>query len=268
MSLIVGACAPPHTSACGHPLFTCARQGPAGARRRSRRPPCCSRSSVTPAPLTAAPLPHRRTAALRPAAAATFLAGAAATGAVLALGELPAAAAGPVFRHGVASGDPLGDAVLLWTRVTPTDAALPGSGEGPPVVVQWQVAADAAFRARRARGTRAHRQQPGPHGVGRRHRTVALHAVLLPVPRARPDQPGRPDPDHGDRCRARAPAGLRQLLELDRWLLQRLPPRRRPRRPRPRPAPRRLRLRVRQRRRPVRPRRRSPAGATTSRRPR
>lgn len=27
--------------------------------------------------------------------------------------------AGKVFRHGVASGDPLGDAVILWTRVTP-----------------------------------------------------------------------------------------------------------------------------------------------------
>src|SRR5215212_3508447 len=25
----------------------------------------------------------------------------------------------PVFRHGVASGDPLGDRVILWTRVTP-----------------------------------------------------------------------------------------------------------------------------------------------------
>lgn len=28
----------------------------------------------------------------------------------------------PVFRHGVASGDPLGDRVILWTRVTPRDA--------------------------------------------------------------------------------------------------------------------------------------------------
>ncbi len=28
----------------------------------------------------------------------------------------------PVFRHGVASGDPLADRVILWTRVTPRGA--------------------------------------------------------------------------------------------------------------------------------------------------
>ena len=32
------------------------------------------------------------------------------------------------FVHGVASGDPLPDSVVLWTRVTPDDAAWPGSG--------------------------------------------------------------------------------------------------------------------------------------------
>jgi alkaline phosphatase D len=31
----------------------------------------------------------------------------------------PARASGPVFQHGVASGDPLADRVVLWTRVTP-----------------------------------------------------------------------------------------------------------------------------------------------------
>jgi len=41
------------------------------------------------------------------------------------------------FLHGVASGDPAQDAVILWTRVTP-DAA----GD---VKVSWQVASDAAF---------------------------------------------------------------------------------------------------------------------------
>jgi alkaline phosphatase D len=41
-----------------------------------------------------------------------------------------------VFRHGVASGDPLRDRVVLWTRVTPgaPDAA---------VDVGWMVARDA-----------------------------------------------------------------------------------------------------------------------------
>ncbi|GAA2071993.1 alkaline phosphatase D family protein [Actinomadura alba] len=49
------------------------------------------------------------------------------------------------FQHGVASGDPLPDSVILWTRVTPTPDALPGSGRGPAVDVGWQVAADARF---------------------------------------------------------------------------------------------------------------------------
>lgn len=41
------------------------------------------------------------------------------------------------FLHGVASGDPAPDAVILWTRVTP-------ESEGD-VKVSWQVATDAAF---------------------------------------------------------------------------------------------------------------------------
>lgn len=39
------------------------------------------------------------------------------------------------FAHGVASGDPLPDAVILWTRVT---------GDGGPVSVTWEVFDDAA----------------------------------------------------------------------------------------------------------------------------
>ena len=49
------------------------------------------------------------------------------------------------FRHGVASGDPLPDAVVLWTRVSPSPDATPGSGVGPPIDVQWQVAGDPDF---------------------------------------------------------------------------------------------------------------------------
>jgi alkaline phosphatase/alkaline phosphatase D len=59
----------------------------------------------------------------------------------------PAQAATTVFQHGVASGDPLPDGILLWTRVTPTDEARPGSGLGPVVSVSWQVATDARFDA-------------------------------------------------------------------------------------------------------------------------
>jgi len=50
------------------------------------------------------------------------------------------------FRHGVASGDPRPRSVILWTRVTPTEASTPGSGRGPRVTVRWQVARDVAFR--------------------------------------------------------------------------------------------------------------------------
>ncbi|MFG3255840.1 alkaline phosphatase D family protein [Streptomyces sp. NPDC048172] len=58
----------------------------------------------------------------------------------------PADAAGkPAFAHGVASGDPLPDGVLLWTRVTPEPGAVPGSGKGAPVEVDWEVAADKEF---------------------------------------------------------------------------------------------------------------------------
>lgn len=67
---------------------------------------------------------------------------------VLGSGVLSAPAPASVnrpFVHGVASGDPLPDAVLLWTRVTPVPNALPGSGKGVAVTVRWEVALDAAF---------------------------------------------------------------------------------------------------------------------------
>ncbi len=51
----------------------------------------------------------------------------------------------PVFAHGVASGDPLPGAVLLWTRVTPTPDSVPGSGQGPAVTVTWEIATDPGF---------------------------------------------------------------------------------------------------------------------------
>ena len=48
------------------------------------------------------------------------------------------AATSKLFQHGVASGDPLADRVILWTRVTPS-RTLNGSG---PMAVRWQVASD------------------------------------------------------------------------------------------------------------------------------
>ncbi|MCW4353231.1 alkaline phosphatase D family protein [Hoyosella sp. YIM 151337] len=60
---------------------------------------------------------------------------------------------GPVFRHGVASGDPLPDRVVIWTRITPVPEAAPGSGIGPPVSVRWELARDPAFTQVAAQGT-------------------------------------------------------------------------------------------------------------------
>jgi alkaline phosphatase D len=57
------------------------------------------------------------------------------------------------FLHGVASGDPLADRVVIWTRLTPTADAVPGSGLGTPVDVAWEVARDAAFTSVVAKGT-------------------------------------------------------------------------------------------------------------------
>ncbi|MFD3802713.1 alkaline phosphatase D family protein [Streptomyces sp. NPDC058619] len=103
----------------------------------------------SPAPSsTGVPAPRRRTVVL--AAAAT-----AALAPIASLGASAAHAAqsAPAFLHGVASGDPLPDGVLLWTRVTPTAEAVPGSGLGPAVQVGWEVAADKAFSRIVASGT-------------------------------------------------------------------------------------------------------------------
>ncbi|MFF9197869.1 alkaline phosphatase D family protein [Streptomyces sp. NPDC014779] len=64
-----------------------------------------------------------------------------------------AAAGAPAFLHGVASGDPLPDGVLLWTRVTPTPDALPGSGLGPDLTVGWELAEDRGFARTVASGS-------------------------------------------------------------------------------------------------------------------
>ncbi|MCV2883484.1 alkaline phosphatase D family protein [Aestuariibacter sp. AA17] len=43
------------------------------------------------------------------------------------------------FKHGVASGDPLNDSVIIWTRVTPSEASVSA------VDVRWEVARDPSF---------------------------------------------------------------------------------------------------------------------------
>ena len=58
-----------------------------------------------------------------------------------------------VFLHSVASGDPLPNGVIIWTRVTPTTEAVPGSELGPDVPVRWEVSTDPEFSAITAAGT-------------------------------------------------------------------------------------------------------------------
>ena len=59
----------------------------------------------------------------------------------LALRGFEVQAAAPLhFTHGVASGDPLADRVILWTRL------IPGNGEHRVVDCRWEVASDPQFK--------------------------------------------------------------------------------------------------------------------------
>jgi alkaline phosphatase D len=51
--------------------------------------------------------------------------------------QTAAGVSGRLFRHGVASGDPLTDRVMLWTRVTPATGTTTGE-----IVVRWRIASD------------------------------------------------------------------------------------------------------------------------------
>ena len=61
--------------------------------------------------------------------------------------------------------------MVLWTRVTPSEAAIPGSGTGPRVSVGWEVASDEAFTRVVARG----KSTTGPE----RDHTVKVDATGL-----------------------------------------------------------------------------------------
>ncbi|MGH3389855.1 MAG: alkaline phosphatase D family protein, partial [Actinomadura sp.] len=79
-----------------------------------------------------------------------------------------------LFTLGVASGDPLPDGVVLWTRLAPD----PLNGGGMPqqnVPVQWQVSDDSGFTRIRKSGTATARPQDG-------------HAVHVEVRGLRPDR--------------------------------------------------------------------------------
>jgi alkaline phosphatase D len=56
-----------------------------------------------------------------------------------AMAATPLFAGRAAFLHGVASGDPLEDRVVLWTRIT-------AEATTAPIAVRWEVATDAAFK--------------------------------------------------------------------------------------------------------------------------
>lgn len=76
-------------------------------------------------------------------AAAGPLARTSGTSTATALGSAPQGPTSPystnVFVHGVTSGDPLPNAVILWTRITQKPTWTPGSLRGTPVRVKWEV---------------------------------------------------------------------------------------------------------------------------------
>ncbi|MFE3657015.1 alkaline phosphatase D family protein [Streptomyces sp. NPDC059165] len=128
------------------------------------------------------------------AAAATAVATAAAAPTLAAAPSAVAAEQAPAFLHGIASGDPLPDGVLLWTRITPVPDAVPGSGKGPETEVTWEVAEDRGFSNVVARG-RTTASAASDHTVkvdvrGLRHGTTYYYRfgageALSPVGRTR-----------------------------------------------------------------------------------
>ena len=67
---------------------------------------------------------------------------------LLAQEQRATAAGGGRFQHGVASGDPLADRLILWTRVTPSD---PSTTQ--PVDVRWRIGVDPELRRAVSSGT-------------------------------------------------------------------------------------------------------------------
>jgi alkaline phosphatase D len=70
----------------------------------------------------------------------------------------------PLFTLGVASGDPLPDAVVIWTRLAPGPLEPFGGMDDRTVGVEWEVAEDEHFRRVVRRGT-AHARPEYAHTV-------------------------------------------------------------------------------------------------------
>lgn len=111
-------------------------------------------------------LDRRRFLAASGAGALGFTVFGAVSGASRAEAGTPQRFRGYPFSLGVASGDPLPDGVVLWTRLAPEPLAADGRGGMPdrPVPVRWDMAADERFRRVVRRGTAVARPHLG-HSV-------------------------------------------------------------------------------------------------------
>ena len=58
-----------------------------------------------------------------------------------------------LFEHGVASGDPLEEAVVIWTRISSEEAPAEPPDSSDPLEVWWELSLDEAFTMRVAQGT-------------------------------------------------------------------------------------------------------------------
>jgi alkaline phosphatase D len=67
-----------------------------------------------------------------------------------------------LFALGVASGDPLPDSVILWTRIVADPVASDGGVGGEPIPVEWELAADREFADVVASGEAAALPAMGP----------------------------------------------------------------------------------------------------------
>jgi acyl-CoA thioesterase YciA len=117
------------------------------------------------------------------------------------------------IQLGVASGSPLPDAVVIWTRILhdPLNAAAT-----PPIAfsVRWEMAEDEQFRRIVARHSRR-AARPGAQRPCRRHRPAAGPLVLVPLHAGRRRQPiGRTRTARRQRHAAAAQAGRGLLPAL------------------------------------------------------
>ncbi|MFJ8112697.1 alkaline phosphatase D family protein [Streptomyces sp. NPDC096132] len=77
-------------------------------------------------------------------AAGQFLPASASVGGAAATAGAGAEVSGTVFKLGVASGDPLPTAIVLWTRIVPANQGSSGI-LAPTVAVTWELASDSGF---------------------------------------------------------------------------------------------------------------------------